>query len=323
MAQQQDPRPAGTAPLPPMRAIQSFEAIARCGSVAAAADELGVSPGAVSQQLRKIERELGVRLFEREGRSLSLTSWGRVYFERVRVAFEGLRLAQNALLAARSRQGIVISALPSLAIWLRRHLLDWRVAHPAQAVRLVGSEREPAMQDECVDFRLCYGADARRYDRFSELFVDAVVPACSPELLRAHPVAVPADILAAPRIDIAWDPRMRPPPSWSDWAWSVGHRAALATAPLSFSLSGAAIDAALDGGGFVLGQLSMIADHVRQGRLVVPLDLRLSMPEAYYLAWERDTLDRPACVEFRDALVSAGRAQRDLSTSQRFLTAAR
>src|SRR6185503_16530501 len=69
--------------LPPMRAIQAFEAIARSGSVAAAADELGVSPGAISQQLHKIEADLNVRLFYREGRTLKLTSWGLAYYPKV------------------------------------------------------------------------------------------------------------------------------------------------------------------------------------------------------------------------------------------------
>jgi len=125
---QDEGRNADGRALPAMRAIQAFEAIARRGSVAAAADELGVSPGAVSQQLRKIETELSVRLFERDGRSLALTSWGRVYYEKIRTAFDELRLAQHTLRAARERQSIVLSALPSLALWLQRLLLDWRAA---------------------------------------------------------------------------------------------------------------------------------------------------------------------------------------------------
>lgn len=307
-------------PLPAMRAIQAFEATARRGSVAAAADELGVSPGAVSQQLRKIEKELGVRVFERDGRSLTLTSWGRVYYERVRTAFDELRQAQHTLRLARSRQSVVISALPSLAIWLQPLLLEWRAEHPAVSVRLVGSEREPSLRDESIDFRLCYGSDARRYDRYSELFVDGVVPACSPEFLRAHPVNSEADILRGPLLDITWDPRHRAPPSWADWAWSVGQDAPAAAGQLAYSLSCAAIDAALDGGGFVLGQISMIAEHVRHGRLVVPIDRRLSMPEPYYLVWERDALDRPSCAEFRRVLIAAGRRQMDLSEGRRPLS---
>ncbi len=302
--------------MPAMRAIQAFEAIARCGSVASAAEELGVSPGAVSQQLRKIERQLNVRLFERDGRSLELTSWGRLYYEKVRAAFDGLRSAQRSLRLARSRQSIVLSALPSLALWLQRYLIDWRNRHPGVNVQLTGTESEPQLQDERIDFRICYGADARRYDRFSELFIDSVVPVCSPEFLRRHPVDTAADILRQPLIDVVWDPRHRPPPSWADWAWSVGAQAPKGPADLAFSLSGAAIGAALDGGGFVLGQVSMIADHVRAGRLVVPVDARLSLPEPYFLAWERDALDRPAVADFRNMLVAAGRHQMDLSAGR-------
>lgn len=77
-----------------MRAVQVFEAVVRCGSVTAAVEELCVSPGAISQQIHNIEKALNVRLFERSGRSLALTSWGRIYYERVRFAFEQLRMAQ-------------------------------------------------------------------------------------------------------------------------------------------------------------------------------------------------------------------------------------
>lgn len=304
---------AGVAALPSVRAIQAFEAIVRRGSVTAAADELGVSSGAMSQQLRKIENELKVKLLKREGRSLTLTSWGRIYYEQVRSAFDELRNAQHRLQVARAKQGIVVSAPPSLAIWLQRILLDWSAEHPGVGLRLIGSEAEPVLQDESIDFRLCYGADARRYDRASELFRDAVVPACSPEFLRRHPVENAADILARPLIDIVWDSRHRPLPSWADWAWSAGLAPPRHPAPLAYSLSGAAIDAAQDGGGFVLGQISIIAGHVRRGRLVVPVDRRLNLPEFYSLAWERDALDRQTCADFRNALIAAGRQQQQLS----------
>jgi LysR family glycine cleavage system transcriptional activator len=308
-----DKADAGVAALPSVRAIQAFESIVRRGSVTAAADELGVSSGAMSQQLRKIESELNVKLLKREGRSLTLTSWGRIYYEQVRSAFDELRDAQHRLQVARAKQGIVVSAPPSLAIWLQQPLLEWSAAHPSVSLRLIGSEMEPELQEESIDFRLCYGADARRYDRASELFRDAVVPACSPAFLRRHPVQSEADILACPLIDIVWDTRHRPPPSWTDWAWSVGQAPPRNPSLLAFSLSGAAIDAAQDGGGFVLGQISIIADHVRRGRLVIPVDRRLNLPEFYSLAWERDALDRQSCADFRNALISAGRQQQELS----------
>ncbi|MGH8444794.1 MAG: LysR family transcriptional regulator [Solimonas sp.] len=311
--QPRDNPDAGLAKLPPVRAIQAFEAIVRRGSVAAAADELGVSSGAVSQQLRKIEHELKVRLLKREGRSLALTSWGRIYCEQVRTAFDELRRAQHRLQVARTQQGIVLSAPPSLAVWLQGPLLEWGKTQPAVSLRLIGAEKEPVLQDDGIDFRLCYGADARRYDRYSELFRDAVVPACSPAFLRAHPVNSEAEILSSPLIDIVWDSRHRPPPSWADWAWSVGLAPPTAPARLAFSLAGAAIDAAQGDGGFVLGQISLIAESVRRGQLVVPIDRRLNFPEPYCLAWERDALDRPICADFRNRLIAAGHQQQSLS----------
>jgi LysR family glycine cleavage system transcriptional activator len=81
---------------------------------------------------------------------------------------------------------------------------------------------------------------------------------------------------------------------------------------LAFSLAGAAIEAAQSGGGFVLGQISLLGEHVRRGRLVVPIDRRLNLPESYFLAWERDALDRSICAEFRNLLVVFARRQQDL-----------
>jgi LysR family glycine cleavage system transcriptional activator len=293
-----------------MRAVQVFEAVVRCGSVTAAAEELCVSPGAISQQIHNIEKALNVRLFERSGRSLALTSWGRIYYERVRFAFEQLRTAQETLSRARSKPGIVLSALPSLAIrWLRPLLLQWREAHPGASVRLVGTDEETGLRDEQIDFRISYGTDVRQYEHFAELFIDTVVPVCSADFLAKHPVQTAADILAGPLIDIEWDVRHRPAPSWDDWARSAGLPPPEAPADLAFSLSSAAIDAAAGGGGFALGQIAMIVEDVASGRLVIPIDRRLTMPASYFLAWDRAVLDRPFGEDFRAFIIAAARRQ--------------
>ncbi len=299
--------------LPAMRAVQAFEAVARCGGVAAAAVELGVSPGAVSQQLRKLEAVLNVRLFERQGRSLALTSWGRLYYEDIQVAFDQLRRAQHALLLARAKQGIVLSAQPALTTWLRPLLLRWRAEHAGTAIRLIGTDEEAILQDERIDFRLSCGSAARKYDRFTELFVDAVVPLCSPDFLRSHPVSSAADVLEGPLIEIEWQQGHLPAPSWADWALSAGLPPARVTSELSFSPSSVGIDAAADGGGFVLGQIAAVTNDLKSGRLVVPIDRRLRMPGPYFLAWDRDALDRPLGATFRDFIISAARQQEELT----------
>lgn len=300
--------------IPTMRAVQAFEAVARCGSVTAAAEELCVSPGAISQQIHNIEEALSASLFERRGRSLTLTSWGRMYYERVRVAFDQLRLAQDTLQLARTKPGIVISALPSLAMrWLRPLIQEWRAAHPNATIRVIGTDEEAVLQNDHIDFRLSYGTDARKYDHFAELYVDTVVPACSPEFLATHPVSTPADILTGPLIDIEWDIRHSTAPSWGDWAQSLGEPAPKAAGELTFSLSASGVDAAIGGAGFVLAQMSMIVDDLASGRLVIPIDRRLSMPESYFLAWDRAALDRPYGSDFRAFLLSAARRQTAMS----------
>lgn len=300
-----------------MRAVQAFEAVARCGSVTAAAEELCVSPGAISQQIHNIEEALNASLFERRGRSLTLTSWGRMYYERVRVAFDQLRLAQDTLQLARTKPGIVISALPSLAMrWLRPLIQEWRATHPNASIRLIGTDEEAALQNDHVDFRLSYGADSRKYDHFAELYVDAVVPACSPTFLAQYPVTTAADILAGPLIDIEWDIRHASAPSWSDWAQSVQEQPPKGAGELTFSLSAAGLDAAAAGAGFVLAQMSMIVEDLAQGRLVIPVDRRLNMPESYFLAWDRAALDRPFGAEFRAFILAAARRQFALSAGR-------
>ncbi len=148
-----------------------------------------------------------------------------------------------------------------------------------------------------------------------------MVPVCAPELIRRYAGANRGGHPRRALIEIAWEARHRV----SAARGPIGRgRPALArgnTATSAFSQSDAAIDAALCGGGFVLGPISMIADHVRQGRLVVPIDRRLTMPEPYFLAWDRDTLDRPLAAGFRNALIAAGRQQSALSSGKDSLAA--
>lgn len=304
------------ATLPPLRAIQIFEAVARCGGVAAAAADLGVSAGAVSQQLHKLEESLNVRLFERSGRSLTLTCWGDIYYANVSEAFVHLHSAKYSLQHALTKRGIVLSAMPSLARWLRPLLPQWLASHPGGHVRLVGTHSETMLKQQGIDFRLSYGVEMRNYNRYTELFVDSVVPVCSPDFLRSSPVKSAADILKGPLIAIDWGQENRPPPSWEDWAQSVGLPSCNIVSALAFSLSSAAIDMAVKGGGFVLGQIAMVAEDVRHGRLVIPFDHRVRMHESYFLAWERDALDRPFGAEFYNFILAAAKRQTDISSGR-------
>lgn len=172
--------------VPALRSLQAFEALGRCGSVTAAAADLGLTPGAVSQQLRKLEGELGMPLVERQGRGLRLTTWGKLYFDEIAAAFERMRRAQAVVTRARTQEeSLVVSCLPSIASkWLARRLFDWQASHPGAQVRLIGTDTEPSFGSDSVDFRISYGARRRRFEHWAELFTDFVTPVCAPALLR-------------------------------------------------------------------------------------------------------------------------------------------
>lgn len=296
--------------LPPLRAIQAFEAFGRHGSVTAAAKELGVSAGAISQQIRKAEETLGVKLLERRGKTVALGSWGRIYHAEISRGFNQIREAQEILARKRLESGFTISCLPSLAIkWIAPQLFDWQADHPDAAVRLEGTELEPRFGDDQVDFRISYGAKVQEFDHYSELFTDWVVPACSPALLAKYKLRRPSDILSMPLLGIEWDRSHSLLPGWPEWAASIGEHYSKTSGELTLSLSSAAIDAAVNGRGFVLAQLSMSADEIASGRLVVPFNQRLRMSHAYFLAWDRAALEKPYGPELRTWITSISRRQ--------------
>lgn len=303
--------------LPPLRALQAFEAVARTGSVMAAALEMGVSAGAVSQQVRKLEELLDLRLFDRRGKGMELSTWGRLYHKELGSAFDRLRSAQQSLWRLRTESGLAVSSLSSVASkWLGMLLFDWQAVHPDSRLRLIGAESEPDLKSGETDFRISYGQQSRHHAHHMELFTDWVVPACSPELLAARPVRTPAELLALPLIGIAWESVHLPPPDWADWARSAGVDERAVSSTLTFSLSSAAIDAALAGRGLVLAPMSMITGDLAEGRLTLPFDHRLQLPQPYFLAWDRSALNKPFGHEFQQWVLAAGRRQAGISSGE-------
>ncbi|AYD03787.1 LysR family transcriptional regulator [Neorhizobium sp. NCHU2750] len=302
--------------IPYLKALQVFEAVGTHGSVTAAARILGVSPGAVSQQIHKLEDHLGITLLERGGRRMELTSWGRVYHAEIKLGFDQLANAQNVLKRARNDSGITLSSLTSVINkWMGRKIFDWQALNPGVAIQLVGTEREPKLGEEEVDFRIYYGSQVH-HEHYVELFTDWVVPACAPGLIKADPPNEPADILNHPLLHIVWANIYTPAPSWADWAKSIGSHRRVGEGGLSYQLSSSAIDAAVAGRGFVLAQLALIADELETGRLVVPFDHRLKLSDPYLLAWNRASLEKPFAQEFKRWIITAGKKQARLSAPQ-------
>lgn len=304
------PVPTSSTRLPPLRAIQAFEAVARTGSVTLAAAELHVSPGAISQQLRKIEALLELPLFERRGKGLALSSWGALYHQELGAVFAQLHRAHAMLAHARQNQELVVSSLSSVAAkWLGLVLLDWQEKYPQARLILRGTEVEPDLDGGEADFRITYGTQAERHARRTALHTDWLVPACVPARLQGGAGLSPAQVLQGPLIHVEWEKVYQSPPGWVEWAHALGLAVTPRTHSLRFSLSGNAIDAALAGRGIVLAPASMLDADLRSGRLVVPYNHRLRLPESYFLAWSRTALDKPFAGELMHWLRAAALAQ--------------
>src|SRR5258708_15976148 len=144
--------------LPPLRALQVFDTLGRCGGVVEAARRLGVRPGAVSQQIKILEDSLGMRLLAREGKRLRLTAAGVRYHETCAAAFESLRVAGAEIERVRNRRSLSVSALPSLlSKWLAPRIYEGQSAHPELDGDLGGPHPAPAPGGPGVNFPITHG----------------------------------------------------------------------------------------------------------------------------------------------------------------------
>jgi LysR family glycine cleavage system transcriptional activator len=290
--------------------------VGRCGGVAEAAKRLGISAGAVSQQMKLLEDTLGLSLMQKDGKRLQLTTIGRQYHESCAAAFESLRVAHAEIERSKNVRNLSVSALPSLlSKWLAPRVIEWHAQYPELSVYLDGTHTEPSPDGYEIDFRISYGDRVAEVENAIELFRDNVVPACSPHLLRPDaPLTTPADILAYPLIAVDWLPKFASPPSWQEWFeanqvdWTALHNPRRV-----FSLSSVAIQAAIDGHGFVLAQSSMICDDVAAGRLVIPFKRGFPLPWPYFLTWRKSTFDRSQCRSFHRWLLTRGKEQQQVN----------
>ena len=295
--------------MPPLRAVQVFEAVGRHGSVSRAAEDLGVSAGAITQQVHALEAHLKVRLLQRSGRGVALTSWGTLYLERISVGMEQLRRAKDDVERSRRSGHLVVSALPSLATkWLNPLAFDWIKEHAQASVRLEARDAEPQLERGDADFRISYGARLRSHVHTSRLFTDFVTVVASPQYLASSPAPKEArDLLKRPLLWVEWLPEYLVLPYWSDWFRSQGIACDGLRCNLSFSAPSAAVDAAMEGRGFALVQHSIAAGALATGALVKVFPHVLKLPEPHFLAWSTAALDKPLGALFQVWLRALGR----------------
>jgi LysR family glycine cleavage system transcriptional activator len=257
--------------LPPLNSLRAFEATARLGSLLAAADELCVTHGAVSRQVRLLEGWAGIALFERVGRRLLLTEAGRIYRDALGGAFDALAAASGRLRErGRSVQPLTVNALPTFTMrWLLPRLAGFQRRHPDIELRLITADDPierlaPGGFDVAIRRRL----GAWPAGLVAEPFLaEHEIPVCAPALLGRAAIAVPADL--AHQTLLHADKR---PGAWARWLAAAGVPEIEHAAPRQrFDHFYLALQAAADGLGVALGPLPIIADDLAAGRLVAPL----------------------------------------------------
>lgn len=298
--------------LPPLRALQAFEAFGRLGSVNSAARALGVTPGAISQQLKLLESHVGLPLFVKDGRRAMLTPAARSYHDLISQGFDRLLLAQDYIVSHRLNDELTISGLPTLLQkWLNPILHRFRAAAGEVPIRIVATHQESDPRTLEQSFRLTYGKAAQPYAHSRVLFTDHCFPVCSPEYLERHPEARdPASLARLPLIDIDWGLAYSAVPRWGNWFAAEGVSPGPVRPVAVHSLSGLALEAAAAGQGAVLAQASFVASDLQSGRLLRLSDRRLQMPDPYVICWGPMTLGRVPARKFLDWMMLETKALR-------------
>ena len=288
-------------PLPPLNALRAFEAIARHLSFAKAADELHVTPAALSHQIRALEEQLGLVLFHRRTRAIELTDAGRLIYPGLQAGFDSVRNAIGQLDRAREGNVLVISATPGLiAKWLMPRLWRFLRAHPDIDARVSASMKVADFAAEGVDVAIRLTKQMQGHYHAEELFEDSMLPVCSPSLVEQG-LRSPADLPRFPLIHYEFPTSMHAPPIWADW-FAVAGVQGDATRGLKVNVADHALDAAVSGAGVSLSHKLIASDDVHAGRLVCPFGPQLPLPSAYHFVCPKGHETRPNVRAFRDWL---------------------
>ena len=292
----------------PLNALRAFETSARHLSFVRAADELNVTPAAISHQVKKLEEYLGVQLFQRLGRGLLLADTGQVLQSELQEVFQRLDMAMEKVLETQARGALTISVAPVFAVkWLLPRLQSFDVLHPDIDVRMSSSLAVVDFGRDAFDAAIRLGSGQYPGLAADLLFAESVTPMCSPRLLEG---VEPLDALLGHVLlhddSMRFDPKA---PDWQAWLDAAGVRGADVSRGPHFNQPDHALQAAIDGVGTVLGWRHLAAADLAAGRLVAPFDLDLPLGSAFYLVYPQAYANRQKVTAFGNWLQGAIGAQ--------------
>lgn len=288
--------------LPSLNALAAFEAAARHLSLTKAAEELNVTPGAISKQVRMLEDELGNPLFLRRHRALELTREGETLSGALRESFERISSTFRQVKTSGGQSSVTIGCTMAMAhLWLMPRMGAFWVDHQDIVIDHVISDHPRGLDRPDIDLRLRYGNGEWPDELSAKLYDDRIFPVASPGFAREHPVETLDDLARLQLLSvegIEWDWT-----TWADFFRELGH-AGRRLNVRRFNSHVIALQAARSGQGAVLGWASLVAPLLKSGDLVQLGDAEIAAPHAYFVTWSARRPLSPQAGILRDWLLS-------------------
>ncbi len=297
--------------LPPLAAVRAFEAAARHASFAVAAEELHVTPSAISHQVKLLEEHFGVELFHRRHREVSLTRHAGDYLRSITQALDQIDAASQRLMARPHGNQLTLSVAPTFAMgWLVPRMTEFQVDHPEIEIRMSTAVAFAAdFAEHDVDVAIAYGlGDWPSVHADLLLTEHHLVPLCSPALLERRPLSGPDDIRYVTLLHVL--PRIG---QWRNWLKTAGVTGVDAERGPKFQSTPLAIEAAKASLGLAISSRDFVSAELARGELVVPFDVDLPSESGYYLLFPEERIADPKVKAFREWLLA--KLKRDPATA--------
>ncbi len=308
----------------PLNALRAFDAAARHMSFKHAADDLSVTPAAISQQIRSLEEFLGVELFRRTNRSLVLTEAAQLSLAPLKEAFELMEQSVDILTDSKSNTHLKISVSPSFASkWLVPHIANYYERRPDAVVKIEATMQVTDFKIDDTDVCIRYGLGNYPGLFVEEIMRETVFPVCSPDLVNSEAFAdCPSEILKHTLIHDDSMVEDDSAPNWTMWLKAAGLETPDGMPALHFNGNALAIEAAVAGRGIALARSVIAEEDLKSGRLVSPFGTGVPLDFKHYIVCPHDNLKNERVLDFIDWLrAETGSPQplRDLDADDAYL----
>ncbi len=294
--------------IPGTRALRTLMVVGKHLNFTRAAEELGLTPAAVSFQIKEIEDQLGVKLFMRTSRTIRITEAGTILCDAAADSLDALnRAVSRAQKASRGTTQLKVTVDPQFATkWLMRRVERFRALHPDVELRFDIAYEVRDFEVDDIDVAIRFGVGKYPGLTANRLFDNVIVPVCSPQLLKSgKPLKEPRDLLHHTLVHIEWSRRGVTWPNWRMWMAAAGVKDFDGSNTIVFGTSADAVYAAMSGDVVALADLAMVANDISEGRLVRPFELSIKVADeyAYFLVYPDASAADERVIAFRDWIV--------------------